>query len=98
MWHDCRECLLEAARHVAGCAADAPVGTVLAGLHRRAAAERSLRNFLRWTLRAGAFRPPVCAFDPPEVSVAGMLYRHLAVGENPSGCPPPLYRLWCKFN
>ena len=98
MWQDCRECFIEAARHVAGCAPDADTAEVLRGFHRRAAAERSLRNFLRWQLRGRAFRSPVALFDPPEVTVAGMLYRLIAESRQYPKCPRQLYRLWTKFN
>lgn len=98
MWQECRECFLGAARHVAGCAPEADAAEVLRGFHRRAAAERSLRNFLRWQLRGGVFRSPAALFDPPEVTVAGMLYRLIAENPRYPACPQRLYRLWCKFN
>lgn len=98
MWQDCRKCFLDAARHVAGCTPDADTDEVLRGFHRRAAAERSLYNFLRWQLRGGTFRSPAALFDPPEVTAAGMLYRLVAEGRRYPECPRSLYRLWTKFN
>lgn len=95
MWLDCRECFLEAARHVAGCADG---GNVADGMHRRASSERSLRNFLRRILRRGPFRPLSTVFDPPEVTVAGRLFALLDTETTYPVCPQSLYRLWCKFN
>jgi len=97
-WRECRECLLEAARHIAGCTANATSPEVAVGMHRRAAGERSLKNALRWTLRSRTLRAAAYAFDPPEVSVAGMLYALLAGGGSCPPCPARLRRLWSLFN
>ncbi len=97
-WRECRDCLLEAARHIAECSGQPSPQEVVRGLHCRAAGERSLRNFLRWILRDKSFRRPAYAFDPPEVSVAGMLYSLLATGESCPACPSSLRRRWNKFN
>ena len=98
VWLDCRKCFLEAARHVAGCAPDASARAVARGMHRRAASERSLRNFLRRVLRCGPFRPFSAIFDPPEVTVAGKLFALLNAGEAYPVCTPTLHRLWVNFN
>ena len=98
MWQEFRMCFLEAARHVAGCAPEAGAAEVIRGFRRRAAAERSLRNFLRWQLRGRCFRSPAALFDPPEVTVAGMLYKLIAENRQYPECPRKLYRLWTKFN
>ena len=97
-WRECRECLMAAARHIAGCSEAAAPREIAAGLHRRAQAERSLRNGLRWLLRTGTARAPAQAFAPPEVSVAGMLCTLLAGGSTYPACPPRLRRMWNIFN
>ena len=98
LWRQCREFYLEAARRVAGYPAAASPNAVATGLHKAAKGERSFKNFLRWTLRCGGFRPLYAAFDIPFVTVATMVYRRLATGPECPPCPARLFRLWQKFN
>lgn len=97
-WRQCRRLYLEAARRVAGCPADAPPEMTAEGLRRAAKAERSFRNFLRWTLHRGGMRPLRAAFDAPVVTVAALAYRLLATEPECPPCPEKLLRLWRKFN
>ena len=98
LWRQCRRFYLEAARRVAGYPAVASPNAVARGLHRAAKAERSVKNFLRWTLRGGGIRPPYAAFDEPIVTVATRVYRLLAEKDGLPNCPYKLLKLWQTFN
>ena len=98
MWRQCREFYLEAARRVAGYPAAASPNAVARGLHKAAKSERSVKNFLRWVLRGGGYRPQYAAFDIPFVTVATLVYRLLATGPECPPCPKRLLRQWQKFN
>jgi len=97
LWRQCRRLYLEATRRVAGCGADAAPDAVAEGLHRAVKRERSLKNFLRWTLRRGGARPLRAAFDAPVATVVGMVYRLLLETEECPDCPEKLRRLWTLF-
>ena len=96
-WHRCRHLWLWTVQTVAG-QADSDANLVRIGLHRTAIAERSLRNFLRWTFRARRLRPPRIAFDAPVVTLLGMLYTELLPEATAYPVPTNLLRLWQFFN
>ena len=96
-WQLCRRCWLLAVQLVAG-QRTADVQSVRAGLHQVAQAERSLRNFLRWTLHAHSLRSPRNLCDAPVVTVLGMLYDELLQEFPAAPLPPELLRLWHRFN
>lgn len=98
LWRQCRGFYLDAARRVAGCAAESAPDAVAAGLGRAVKSERSFRNFLRWTLRRGGIRPLRATFDPPVAAVAGEVCRLLAENADAPACPAELRRLWTIFN
>ena len=91
-WRSCRRFFLDTVRRTAG------TDDIADGLHRRAAGERSLKNLLRWLLKARTFRPPCRLCDPPVVPVLEMIWSLLAAGEDLPVCPEKLYRLWTRFN
>ena len=91
-WRFCRRFFLDTVRRTAGTA------DIADGLHRRAAGERSLKNLLRWLLKARTFRPLRKLCDPPVVPVLETIWALLAAGEDLPVCPEKLYRLWTRFN
>lgn len=94
-WCSCRLFHLFAVRKVA--AAD-NVNSVLSGLHKHAAKERSLRNLLRWIVRTHSFRSLEYCMDAPVVSLLAMLYELLEKNDNYPNCPQKLLELWRVFN
>ena len=68
------------------------------GLHCRTAGERSLKNLLRWLIKARSLRPLCRMSDPPVVPVLGMLFELLSAKDGYVRCPEKLYRLWTRFN
>ena len=96
-WRRCRQFWQWTVQSVAG-QADAEAKLVRTGLHRAASADRSLRNFLRWTLRSRRLRAPRFAFDAPVVTLLGMLYDELLQASPAYPVSPQLLRLWHFFN
>ncbi len=96
-WRQCRRFWLTAVQMLSS-SLDTPETAVRQGLHLRAKAERSGKNFLRWALRARRTRPLASIFDAPVVTILGMLYEHLLHLERPAPIPPELMRLWKFFN
>ena len=96
-WRRCRQLWQWTVQSVAG-QADADATLVRTGLHQAALAERSLRNFLRWTLRSRRLRAPRFSFDAPVVTFLGMLYEELLRERPISPIPPQLLQLWQHFN
>ena len=68
------------------------------GLHRRAAGERSLKNLLRWLLKARSVTALDRIADPPVVPLLGMLYDLLSARSGYADCPAKIYWLWTRFN
>ena len=97
-WRKCRLFYLDAVRKVADAVPDARPEDVKRGLHRKAASERSVKNFLRWVLKARSLRAPRYCMDAPVVTVLGIIYDLLSEQDNCPDCPERLYRLWTKFN
>jgi len=98
-WRKCRDFYLHSVRLCAGAPDGSPVWETTAGLRRKAAKERTLKNALRWLARTKSLRSPVSFFDPPVVSVLGMLYSELAAaGEDYPEMPQKLYDRWKFFN
>ena len=97
-WRKCRRFYLDAVRNVADASSDASPEEVKRGLHRKAASERSVKNFLRWVLKARSLRAPQYCMDAPVVTVLGIIYDLLTKHDNCPDCPEKLYRLWTKFN
>lgn len=97
-WRKCRRFYLDAAALCAGTVPSAETSAVIAGLRERAAGERSLKNALRWLLRARGFRAPAAAFDPPVVSVLEMLISLLNGCDGYAELPDRLRDLWSVFN
>ena len=96
-WHCCQRCWLRAVQTVAN-QNGSEVEAVREGLHHVSRAERSLRNLLRWTLRAHGLRPLWLVADAPVVTVLGLLYEALLSPTPPSPPPAELLRLWQLFN
>jgi len=97
-WRGCRRFYLACVCRCAGVPAEASSGDVSRGLHRAAQGERSVKNLLRWLVRARGVRPLAAMFDPPVVSVLGRLYAELVCSENCVTASPRLLALWRLFN
>ena len=97
-WRGCRDFYLACVRRCAGVPAEASCEDVARGLHRAASCERSVKNLLRWLLRARGMRPAGAMFDPPVVSVLTRLYAELAPFDNFVTASPRLLALWRLFN
>ena len=97
-WRECRKFYLDAVRFVAGVNSDATEKTVASGLSRRAAAERSFKNLLRWARRTGRVRFCSGMFDAPVVTVLGRLYGKMNLSDTYTICPAELRQLWAVFN
>ncbi|MBP1583901.1 MAG: hypothetical protein J6866_08085, partial [Victivallales bacterium] len=94
----CQRCWLRAVQITAS-AEDSSPEAVMEGLHRSARRHSSFRQFLRWTIRARAFRKPRFSCDQPVVTVLGMLYPTLLTAPPPAPpILPELFRLWQLFN
>ena len=98
VWRKARRFYLDAVRKVADTAPDALPEEVKRGLHHKAASERSVKNFLRWVIKARSLRSPRYCMDAPVVTVLGIIYKLLSEHDNCPDCPERLYRLWTKFN
>lgn len=98
MWRRRRAFFLDAVCRAAGVPQNAPATATAAGLSRRAAGERSLRNLLRWLRRTRRVRFADGAFDAPTVTVLGRLYHELSLSADMSAASPELRRLWSAFN
>lgn len=97
-WRKCRDFYLDSVALCAGLTPDAKLDSVIAGLRRRAAGERSLKNALRWLLRGKGPRALREIFDPPVVSVLKMLYSLLKKSDGYADLPIRLHQLWSVFN
>ena len=97
-WLECREFYLESVRLAAGTETGAKIAEVKAGLRRRAADARSVKQFLRWLLRTRGIRPSGCLTEDPVVTVLCELLELLETGGEYPPCPRRLYDLWIKFN
>ena len=97
-WRGCRDFHLACVRRCAGVSDEASCEHVARGLRRAVSGERSVKNLLRWLLRARGVRPLGAIFDPPVVSVLERLYAELAPGENYVTASPRLLALWRLFN
>ena len=97
-WLECREIYLDSVRRAAGTGSDAGTAEVEAGLRRRAADARSLKNFLRWLVRAKSVRPAGCLTEDPVVTVLCGVFELLETGGEYPACPERLYDLWSRFN
>ena len=91
-WENCRRFYLDTVRRIAG------TDDVAEGLHRRAAGERSLKNLLRWLLKARSVTALDRIADPPVVPLLGMLYDLLSARSGYADCPAKIYWLWTRFN
>ena len=98
VWLDCRRFYLDGVCRCAGVPAGSSADRVTAGLHRHVKRERSLKNLLRWLLRAHRLPSAALIFDPPVVPVLGKLYAELCGSETYPDCPSHLYRAWELFN
>lgn len=97
-WLECREFYLDSVRRVAGAGPDAETAKVEAGLRDRAADARSVKNFLRWLLRAKSIRKAGCLTEDPVVTVLCEVFERLETGDEYPACPGRLYDLWSRFN
>ena len=97
-WRECRRFYLATVRLAAEADSGDGTGAVTQRLHRRAADGRSLKNLLRWLVKARSARRFSRMFDDPVVSVLSMLFALLEKSGEPPVCPPELYRLWSRFN
>lgn len=97
-WLECREFYLDSLRRIAGTESGAKIAEVKAGLRDRAADARSLKNFLRWLLRAKGIRPIGCMTEDPVVTVLCGVFERLETGGEYPACPRKLYELWSRFN
>lgn len=97
-WRKCRDFYLDSVALCAGQAPDAELDPVIAGLRRRCAGERSLKNALRWLLRGKGPRALRETFDPPVVTVLKILYSLLKKSDGYADLPVRLHQLWSVFN
>ena len=97
-WKECRDFYLAAFANVAGTSGGAAKTESCAALRRKAASERSPKNFLRWLVRMRGIRSVGRLFDAPVITVLESLYEILLREEPPRECPKELYRAWLKFN
>lgn len=97
-WLECRKLYLDAVRRVAETEPGSKIDEVKAGIRRRAADRRSVKNFLRWLVRAKSVRPAGCLTEDPVVTVLCGVFELLETGGEYPACPRKLYDLWSKFN
>lgn len=98
VWRGCRRFYLDCVCRCAGVPAGSPAARVADGLHRRVRKERSLKNLLRWLLRAHRLPGAATVFDPPVVPVLEMLYGELFNSETFPTASPLLRGSWKLFN
>ena len=97
-WRDCRRFYLDCVCRCAGVPSGASPCAVRRGLHRGAAREKSVKNLLRWLLKARRLPAAASVFDPPVGPVLGRLYAELSGSGTYLNRSPQLYRLWNLFN
>lgn len=97
-WVECREIYLDTVRRIAETGSGTGIGDVKAGLRRRAADARSMKNFLRWLLCAKSIRPAGCLTEDPVVTVLCGVFELLETNGEYPACPRKLYDLWSRFN
>jgi len=98
VWRGCRHFYLDCVCRCAGVPSGSPAVRVADGLHRRVKRERSVKNLLRWFLRAHRLPAAATVFDPPVVPVLGMLCGELSASETFLTASPRLRRSWELFN
>lgn len=97
-WRYCRCMFLETLRRVSGWEVEASTTEVCKGLRKAARDEWSLKNMLRWLLRAKSFRSLNELFLPPVVTVLEILLREMCVNDERTTCSSQLLALWKVFN
>ncbi|MBQ7177799.1 MAG: hypothetical protein IJS08_10340 [Victivallales bacterium] len=97
-WRNCRCLFLDAVRRVSGWEREASTTDICKGLRNAARDEWSLKNMLRWLLRAKSFRSLNELFLPPVVTVLEILLREMGVNDERTTCSSQLLALWKVFN
>ena len=99
-WNRCRWFFLETVRRVSNQSEGASVNDVRKGLIGAAKKERSIRNMLRWLLRAKSMRAWNEVFTPPVVTVLIQLFKEMVQnnGNGQNFYSDRLFALWKAFN
>lgn len=97
-WQRCRCMYLDTVNQVSGQGKNAAASVVCQGLRKAARKEESIRNMLRWLVRARKLRPLDEFFMPPVVTVLEQLYREMSLNDGHTPCSRQLFSLWQVFN
>ena len=97
-WRSCRSMFLDAVRRLSGHGKDGSIMEVCKGLREAARAESSVRNMLRWLLRARSLRSLDAFLAPPVVTVLERLYQEMSLNDGKESCSSRLFALWQTFN